>query len=317
MRIHSSFRGASPRALGYAWARAVTVTPREVLVAACAVVALLGLAARPVSANTTATTVSPTQAQGTFQQDSARLNQLTQQLQTTQAKLTTLNQKLAQDQKRQDQLQSQLEELARLEYEVPVIDLGSILTATSLSELQSDLSQASLVSSRQDDLLQQATQLRKQDRTERDKVAAQVAQIKSARAQAAKVAEEALSEANAANAAQANAVANQAASLACNPSANPAGCPSGSIQQIIIGAFSSQGQAAVDWGLTVAKCESTYNPNAVNPSGAEGLFQFMPSTFAATPPGRAGQSIWSPVASSEAAAWMYSQGRQGEWECNP
>lgn len=67
----------------------------------------------------------------------------------------------------------------------------------------------------------------------------------------------------------------------------------------------------------MAKCESSYNPNAYNPSGASGLFQFMPSTFAGTPQGKAGDSIWDPVASAEAAAWMYSQGRQAEWECNP
>jgi hypothetical protein len=42
----------------------------------------------------------------------------------------------------------------------------------------------------------------------------------------------------------------------------------------------------------------------------------MPSTFAGTPEGQAGGSIWDPVAQSGAAAWMYSQGRQGEWECN-
>ncbi len=67
----------------------------------------------------------------------------------------------------------------------------------------------------------------------------------------------------------------------------------------------------------MAKCESSYNPDAYNPSGASGLFQFMPSTFAGTPQGQAGGSIWDPVANAEAAAWMYSQGRQDEWECNP
>jgi soluble lytic murein transglycosylase-like protein len=92
--------------------------------------------------------------------------------------------------------------------------------------------------------------------------------------------------------------------------------PAGSIQQIIVNAFTPQGQAAVDWGLRIAKCESGYNPYAQNPSGASGLFQFMPSTFANTPPGRAGGSIWDPTANAQAAAWMYSQGRQGEWECN-
>ncbi len=97
----------------------------------------------------------------------------------------------------------------------------------------------------------------------------------------------------------------------------PASALAGSVQQIIVNAFSPLGAAAVNWGLTVAKCESGYNPNAQNPSGASGLFQFMPSTFAGTPEGKAGQSIWDPAASAAAAAWMYSQGRQAEWQCNP
>jgi Transglycosylase SLT domain len=98
----------------------------------------------------------------------------------------------------------------------------------------------------------------------------------------------------------------------------PAVAPGGSIQQDIIDAFQPLGSAAVQWGLAVARCESSYNPIAVNASsGAEGLFQFMPSTFAGTPPGRAGGSIWDPVAQSQAAAWMYTQRRQAEWSCNP
>lgn len=80
-------------------------------------------------------------------------------------------------------------------------------------------------------------------------------------------------------------------------------------------AFGPLGSTAVQWALRVAKCESGYNPAAHNPSGASGLFQFLPSTFASTPIGKAGGSIWDPVASAQAAAWMYSQGRQNEWSC--
>ena len=96
----------------------------------------------------------------------------------------------------------------------------------------------------------------------------------------------------------------------------PAPAASGSIQGDIQAAFSPLGSAAVSWGLCIAQHESGDNPNAVSPSGAEGLFQFMPSTFANTPQGRAGGSIWDPVANSQAAAWMYSQGRQSEWSTN-
>jgi hypothetical protein len=48
-------------------------------------------------------------------------------------------------------------------------------------------------------------------------------------------------------------------------------------------------------------------------STASGLYQFLTSTFASTPYGKAGMSIWSPCASSLAAGWMHENGRGGEW----
>lgn len=89
-----------------------------------------------------------------------------------------------------------------------------------------------------------------------------------------------------------------------------------SIPQIIQQAFAPLGPAAVQWALTIARRESNYDPRAQNPSGAAGLFQFMPSTFAKSPPGQAGKSIWDPAANAQAAAWMYEQGRQNEWSTN-
>lgn len=53
---------------------------------------------------------------------------------------------------------------------------------------------------------------------------------------------------------------------------------------------------------------------AKNPSStASGLYQFLTSTFASTPYGQAGMSIWSPCAQSLAAGWMHQNGRGGEW----
>lgn len=62
-----------------------------------------------------------------------------------------------------------------------------------------------------------------------------------------------------------------------------------------------------------ASCESHLWPWAHNPSGASGLFQFLPSTWRSTPYG--GFSIWNPLAQALAAGWMHRVGRGNEWSC--
>jgi len=62
-----------------------------------------------------------------------------------------------------------------------------------------------------------------------------------------------------------------------------------------------------------AECESGGYAYARNPSGASGLFQFLPSTWASTP--FADFSVWSPYANALAAGWMQAHGRGGEWAC--
>jgi hypothetical protein len=48
-------------------------------------------------------------------------------------------------------------------------------------------------------------------------------------------------------------------------------------------------------------------------SGASGLLQFLPSTFAQTPQGKAGLSVFDPAAARAAAKWMIGQNRLHEW----
>ena len=105
-----------------------------------------------------------------------------------------------------------------------------------------------------------------------------------------------------------------------SPSPTPAPAPSlppgstSAIQQIILDAFAPLGSAAQQWALRVAKCESNYNPYAVNRySGASGLFQFLPSTWALTP--QHAQSVFDPVANAQAAAWLYQRSGPGQWSC--
>ena len=73
----------------------------------------------------------------------------------------------------------------------------------------------------------------------------------------------------------------------------------------------SPAQSARGW------CESRYNPSAYNASGASGLFQFMPRTWAANSvrAGYGGASVFDPVASANTAAYMFSIGQAGQWVC--
>ena len=85
------------------------------------------------------------------------------------------------------------------------------------------------------------------------------------------------------------------------------------IIRIIHEAADRYGQPREDM-VRVARCESGLNPNAVDPAGLYfGLFQFVPSTFAGTPYGE--YDIFDPWANAHAAAWMWSEGRRGEWVC--
>jgi LysM repeat protein len=89
--------------------------------------------------------------------------------------------------------------------------------------------------------------------------------------------------------------------------------PSGSLESMIDQVFGQYaGQAK-----RVAMCESTMNPNAYNPSGASGLFQVMPSTFAST--SQAGKSVYDPAANIQAAYEVFSRDGYSwsEWVCQP
>jgi hypothetical protein len=87
----------------------------------------------------------------------------------------------------------------------------------------------------------------------------------------------------------------------------------GPVSDCIHGAALTYG-ADEGWMLRVSYCESTWNRFAVNgSSGSSGLFQFIFSTWRTTPYGE--RSIWSVRWQSLAAAWMWKQGRSGEWVC--
>ena len=68
---------------------------------------------------------------------------------------------------------------------------------------------------------------------------------------------------------------------------------------------------------SVAWCESRHTPTARN-GRYRGIFQFGP-IFESSPYGRAGLSVWSPLASAMAAAYIVRHGGSGwsPWECAP
>jgi len=64
----------------------------------------------------------------------------------------------------------------------------------------------------------------------------------------------------------------------------------------------------------IIRVESKGDPNARNRSGASGLGQFLPGTWASTPQGKAGYSVFNAEANTEAIQWMIAVGRAQEFD---
>ena len=97
-------------------------------------------------------------------------------------------------------------------------------------------------------------------------------------------------------------------------SAPAAPASGGSVQSMIQSTFGPYAGAA----LAVARCESGYNPNAVNrSSGATGVFQFLASTWAGT--SYSGYSRTNAWANVHAAYQVFTRDGHSwrEWSCQP
>jgi peptidoglycan hydrolase CwlO-like protein len=143
-----------------------------------------------------------------------RLDELNNSVETAESEAVNLNARLADDQKRESQLQKEVAVLARAQYERPALSLTTVLDATSLDQLISDIAQSQLIAQKQWRLKIQAQELRKKDQQTRDQQAANTEKIKQARDQAAQVASKTLALRNQANdavlQARADAIAAQA-----------------------------------------------------------------------------------------------------------
>src|SRR5713226_8975861 len=93
----------------------------------------------------------------------------------------------------------------------------------------------------------------------------------------------------------------------------PQPAPAGSIVAMINQVFGAYAPGAIN----VARCESGLNPGAYNPSGASGLFQIMPGTWAGT--SEAGQSPFNAYANILAAHQIFVRDGYSwrEWTCKP
>jgi soluble lytic murein transglycosylase-like protein len=83
-----------------------------------------------------------------------------------------------------------------------------------------------------------------------------------------------------------------------------------SIRAIITAAAVAHGVNPA-WMLAIAACESGLNPRAVEPHGHYGLFQFLPSTYAAN----GGHDLYDPVEQARVTATMLAHGQAWQWAC--
>ena len=230
--------------------------------------------------------------------------------------IATLEHSIADTQARSDREREQLHVLARVLYAQPNGD-NLVMTVLGSSSLSDALTRVGDLAS----AAQQASRTRRALNRDLASLSAQKSQLVGDRKHQLDTRKQLEDEFNqlvqmeAQRQLQAQQALGQAAAPA-PPAAPPAMAPSGggSIQDIILTAFAPQGAGAQQWALRIAKCESGYNPNAVNrSSGASGLFQFMPSTWAHLP--WAGQSVFDPVANAQAAAYYYQHSGSGPWSC--
>lgn len=92
------------------------------------------------------------------------------------------------------------------------------------------------------------------------------------------------------------------------PTVPPAPAPEGSITEII---YAAAAEFGIDGGylLGVAQCESALNPQAHNPAGYHGLFQYDSGTWAAYGYG----SIYDPVAQARTTSRLLAMGQSSRW----
>lgn len=123
----------------------------------------------------------------------ARLSDLNNQVEHAQSDVDQITRKLGADKQREATLGKELATMGRLEYEQPAFRLTTILQATSLQQLFANIAQARLVAGKQQNLLKQARDLRREDEQAHQDMSSRLATVAAARDAAGVVAAQTLS----------------------------------------------------------------------------------------------------------------------------
>lgn len=242
------------------------------------------------------------QEQDVKQQLAAASAQITQ----LDLQISTIQQSVNDTQRRVDRERAQVRRLARALYAQPDSIIGMLFSSSSISEAVTRISDMTSASDRavatKHELDSDLAHLARQQalmKTDHDQTTQLLRQLES---QYAKLVAEVVAQ-------RLQSPAPTQVPMSLDPGSV------GAIQAIILDAFAPLGASVQSWALKIAKCESNYNPYAVNrSSGASGLFQFLPSTWAASP--YHAQSVFDPSANAHAAAWLYQHSGPNQWSCN-
>jgi hypothetical protein len=219
------------------------------------------------------------------------------------------------------QIDAQQELLNRYAAEVymgrPAAGVEALLGASSITDFQDALQFIDAVSQRDREIILSLQQRKVEVQRSRVRLEALEAELQGKRARLeATVADlieklerqQDLLKTQAEERASADGAVQDAASPPPGPGPQPPGPVPGpeAVKALIRDGFAPLGSRTVDIALCVAERESGFDPLAVNPStGAAGLFQFLPSTWASLSElaGRGGASVFDAGANVAVAAW--------------
>jgi surface antigen len=119
--------------------------------------------------------------------DQAKLDDLNNRVEKAQGEVDVMDHRLAADKSREAELDKEVRALARTQYERPALTVSSVLEATTLQQLISNLAQARLVSHRQQAVQLETKHLRREDQQIRDQQAQKLVEVRTAKDQAADV----------------------------------------------------------------------------------------------------------------------------------